>query len=493
MPDRDDQMTGHDDDILDQPVRVDAAGIDILGTQTAQVAVTLPLTDDDDGLDDDVIADETVPAAEPVVIATLEDTGEFSPVRTSDLDIHDAEIEPPVNEEPPVAVVRAPEPATVTATTRVRVPVAAAEPVASPAPAAPTVATRSEPTVATRSEPTPVSPVDATPAPVTLAARRVDQEESKRESADLLTADRLLETDRLPRREPEGAWPNLVYTLSGGRVRLGDSRRSRERRALDERIAAPLDGGARFVAVLSRKGGVGKTTVTALLGMALADARDDRVIALDANPDRGTLAERVGRPSGKTVRDLASQAAPIHGFNEISAIVARDDTRLDVLASDTDPHVSEAFDDADYREVAALAAHYYSIVLTDTGTGIVHSVMDATLEAADALVIVSGLSVDEARLASETLTWLETNGYTALARSAVVVLNASRPGAPLVRLDELEEHFRSRVRQVVRVPYDARIATGSAISFRDLQPATRAAARQLAAVAVEGLRVAAAS
>jgi MinD-like ATPase involved in chromosome partitioning or flagellar assembly len=482
MPDRDDQMTGHDDDILDQPVRVDAAGIDILGTQTAQVAVTLPVADDDDGIDDDVVADETVPVAEPVVIATLEESGEFSPARTSDLDIHDAEIEPAEAEQPPASVVRAPEPV---AAPTARVRVTSPEPVAAPASAAPATTTRSESAS--------FAPADAAPAPVTLAARRVDQEESKRESADLLTADRLLETDRLPKREPEGAWPNLVYALSGGRVRLGDSRRSRERRELDARIAAPLDGGARFVAVLSRKGGVGKTTVTALLGMALADARDDRVIALDANPDRGTLAERVGRPSGKTVRDLATNAAPIHGFNEISAIVARDDTRLDVLASDTDPHVSEAFDDADYREVAALAAHYYSIVLTDTGTGIVHSVMDATLEAADALVIVSGLSVDEARLASETLTWLETNGYTTLARSAVVVLNASRPGAPLVRLDELEEHFRSRVRQVVRMPYDARIATGSAISFRDLQPATRAAARQLAAVAVEGLRVAAAS
>ncbi|GAB3153263.1 hypothetical protein GCM10027058_21610 [Microbacterium neimengense] len=479
-------MTGHDDDILDQPVRVDAAGIDILGTQTAQVAVTLPVADDD-GIDDDVVADEAVPVAEPVVIATLEDTGEFTPVRTSDLDIQDAEIEPPAAGEPQAPAARAPEPVA-PPTTRVRVPVTATDGVAPLAPAA-----TAAPAAATRSESASIAPVDAAPAPVTLAARRVDQEESRRESADLLTADRLLETDRLPKREPEGAWPSLVYTLSGGRVRLGDSRRSRQRRELDQRIAAPLDGGARFVAVLSRKGGVGKTTVTALLGMALADARDDRVIALDANPDRGTLAERVGRPSGKTVRDLATHAAPIHGFNEISAVVARDDTRLDVLASDTDPHVSEAFDDADYREVAALAAHYYSIVLTDTGTGIVHSVMDATLEAADALVIVSGLSVDEARLASETLTWLETNGYTDLARSAVVVLNASRPGAPLVRLDELEQHFRSRVRQVVRVPYDARIATGSAISFRDLQPATRAAARQLAAVAVEGLRVAAAS
>jgi MinD-like ATPase involved in chromosome partitioning or flagellar assembly len=57
-----------------------------------------------------------------------------------------------------------------------------------------------------------------------------------------------------------------------------------------------------------------------------------------------------------------------------------------------------------------------------------------------------------------------------------------------VRQDELEGHFRTRVRTVVRIPYDAHIAAGSAISFRDLQPATRLAARDLAASVVEGLR-----
>ena len=123
-----------------------------------------------------------------------------------------------------------------------------------------------------------------------------------------------------------------------------------------------------------------------------------------------------------------------------------------MLASDADPRVSEAFSDRDYLDVASLAAHYYSIVLTDTGTGIVHSVMGATLDLADQLVIVSGLSVDEARLASETLTWLETNGYADQVRSAIVVLNAARPGTPLVRPEELESHFRTRVRNVVRMP-----------------------------------------
>nr|WP_246383165.1 MinD/ParA family protein [Microbacterium proteolyticum] len=328
-----------------------------------------------------------------------------------------------------------------------------------------------------------------TPAPeVTLTSKRIGQIDDARESSDLLTADRLLDPRQISKPEPEGLWQQLVYSVSGHRINLGDGRRARDRKDLDQRIAAPLTGGARFVPVLSRKGGVGKTTVTSLLGMALADARDDRIIAVDANPDRGTLADRVGRPNGRTVRDLVRAHDEVAGYHDVSSIVARDATRLDVLASDADPRVSEAFSDDDYRRVADVAAHYYSIVLTDTGTGIVHSVMGATLELAHTVVIVAGLSVDEARLASETLTWLETNGYSARVRDAVVVLNNSRPGTPLVRESELEAHFRSRVRTVIRMPYDARIAAGSAITFRDLQPSTRQAARELAAAVVEGLR-----
>ncbi|QIG41337.1 MinD/ParA family protein [Microbacterium sp. 4R-513] len=323
---------------------------------------------------------------------------------------------------------------------------------------------------------------------VALTSKRLGEFEPGRESADLLTADRLLDPHQVIKPEPEGAWQHFVYSITGRRVNLGDGKRARARKELDRRISAALGQGARFVPVLSRKGGVGKTTITTLLGMALADARDDRIIAIDANPDRGTLAERIARQNGKTVRDLARARGEISGYAGISSIVARDDTRLDVLASDADPRIAEAFNDRDYHDVASIAAHYYSIVLTDTGTGIVHSVMQATLDLADQLVIVSGLSVDEARLASETLTWLETNGYAEQVRGAVVVLNNARPGTPLVRPEELETHFKSRVRAVVRVPYDPHIAAGSAITFRDLRPETRLAARELAASVVEGLR-----
>jgi MinD-like ATPase involved in chromosome partitioning or flagellar assembly len=309
------------------------------------------------------------------------------------------------------------------------------------------------------------------------------------ESAAMLTAERLLEPRGKKRQAPEGRWPSFVYAISFHAVNLGDSAKVRARKAVEARIDKQFEGSARFVPVLTRKGGVGKTTITTLMGMAMSDVREDRVIAIDANPDRGTLAERINKQTRATVRDMVTRAPSIHGFTDFSTLVSRDETRLDIIASDTDPLLSEAFDENDYNVVADLTERYYSIVLTDCGTGIVHSVMRATLQRADSIVIVSGGSVDEARLASETLTWLEANGYGDLVRNAVVALNTSTQGTNLVKLEEIEAHFRSRVREIVRVPYDPHLAAGSVVNYHELRELTRDAARELAALVIDGLPV----
>ena len=308
------------------------------------------------------------------------------------------------------------------------------------------------------------------------------------EPAAMLTADRLIDTSKRFRPAPEAGFRRFLYFISGKTINLGDSLAVRERRALNARIGAPLPNGTMFVPVLTRKGGVGKTTVTTLLGMALSLNREDRVVAIDANPDRGTLAERVSKNTRFTVRDVVNRAAAIDGFSDFSTMVSRDETRLDVLASDNDPMLSEAFNEGDYNVVADMAARYYSIVLTDCGTGIVHSVMRPTLQRANGLVIVSGGSVDEARLASETLTWLEANDYGDLVRNAVVALNTATQATQLVKLDEIEAHFKSRVRAVVRIPYDPSLAAGSVIKFADLKKDTQQAARELAALVVDSLQ-----
>jgi MinD-like ATPase involved in chromosome partitioning or flagellar assembly len=256
---------------------------------------------------------------------------------------------------------------------------------------------------------------------------------------------------------------------------------------MDRRIAIPFEQSTRFVPVLTRKGGVGKTTVTTLLAMAMAEVREDRVLAIDANPDRGTLAERVNRSTGATVRDVVNLAAGIKSFTDFAELVSKDRTRLHVLASDTDPLLAEAFDEDDYNVVADQAAKYYSVVLTDCGTGVVHSVMRPTLQRANGLVVVSGGSVDEARLASETITWLESNGHEEIAKQTVVALNTATQGTNVVKLDEIERHFLSRVRDVVRIPYDPNLAAGSIIDWAGISPYTKDAARELAALVIEGM------
>jgi MinD-like ATPase involved in chromosome partitioning or flagellar assembly len=307
------------------------------------------------------------------------------------------------------------------------------------------------------------------------------------EPAAMLTADRLLDASAKFRPAPESGWRKLAYYLSLKLWNPGDSPKVKARKAMDARIGAVLEGGAKFIPVLTRKGGVGKTTISTLLGMAMAQVREDRVIAIDANPDRGTLAERVSKSTRFTVRDVVNRAASIDGFSEFSNMVSRDETRLDVLASDADPMLSEAFDEGDYNVVADMAARYYSVVITDCGTGIVHSVMRPTLQRANALVIISGGSVDEARLASETLTWLEANGYGELVRNSVVALNTATQATQLVKLDEIEQHFRTRVRSVIRIPYDPALAAGSVIKFNELKKPTRDAARELASEVVSSI------
>lgn len=307
------------------------------------------------------------------------------------------------------------------------------------------------------------------------------------EPAGMLTADRLLDDKARDKKIPEGGWQRFIYAITFHLVNLGDSKKATARKELDARIRKDLGNQAKFVPVLTRKGGVGKTTVTTLIGMAMSLAREDRVIAIDANPDRGTLAERVKKTTDKTVRDVVMKASGITGFTTFSELVSRDKSRLDVLASDTDPMISQAFDEGDYNVVADIAARYYSLVLTDCGTGIVHSVMKAVLQRANGLVVVSGGSIDEARLASETLTWLEVNGFGDLVQNSVVALNTATFGTELVKLDEIESHFRTRVRAVVRIPYDPKLAAGSEVNFSQLHPATQQAARELAGLVIDGL------
>ena len=195
---------------------------------------------------------------------------------------------------------------------------------------------------------------------------------------------------------------------------------------LNAQVQRPLHGCYR-IALLSLKGGVGKTTITATLGATFASIRGDRVVAVDANPDRGTLSQKVPLETPATVRHLLRDAEGIERYSDVRGYTSQGPSRLEVLASESDPAVSEAFSSDDYIRTLEVLERFYSLVLTDCGTGLLHSAMSAVLDKADVLVVISSGSVDGARSASATLDWLDAHGHQDLVRNSIAVINAVRP------------------------------------------------------------------
>jgi MinD-like ATPase involved in chromosome partitioning or flagellar assembly len=278
----------------------------------------------------------------------------------------------------------------------------------------------------------------------------------------------------------------MVYQLSGGRLRPPPGPAERARHELRARISAPVAGCQR-IAVVSLKGGVGKTTTTACLGAIFAEHRGDRVVAVDANPDPGTLGYRIHRDTSRTAKDLLANVDRLERYADVRAYASQTDLRLEVIASEADPGRTEAFGEDDYRELAAVLERFYSLVLTDCGPGLLHSAMRAILSTSDQLIVVAAPSLDGARSASLTLDWLDKHGYGQLAGSSVVVINAVRERG-LVDVDKLTEHFARRCRAVVRVPYDRHLETGAEIVLDELALATHRAYLQLAAAVADGFK-----
>ncbi|WP_156752965.1 MinD/ParA family protein [Mycobacterium sp. 1245801.1] len=285
---------------------------------------------------------------------------------------------------------------------------------------------------------------------------------------------------------PRQGWRKMVHRLTAGKLNPGESAAESLLQALTDRINQPVPG-SYSIAVLSLKGGVGKTTTTFALGATFASLRGDRVIAVDANPDFGTLARRGPNQSRSTVRNLLLEPEILR-YPEMRRHTSQSTSRLEILASERDPAISEAFSEGDYRAVHRILDRFYNIILMDCGTGLTHSATRGVLGVADALVVVASPAIDSARSALATLDWLQYHGYAHLVPDASVVLSSARPGAMPINVEQLTQRFQSQVRSIFVVPYDHHLAAGGEITLELLNRKTRGAYMQLAASVADGFR-----
>ncbi|WP_264933140.1 MinD/ParA family protein, partial [Streptomyces sp. A012304] len=292
-----------------------------------------------------------------------------------------------------------------------------------------------------------------------------------------LSSDRLLNNKK---QKPKSSRP----AAGGSRFKLGGKKEEAERQRKLELIRTPVLSCYR-IAVISLKGGVGKTTTTTALGSTLATERQDKILAIDANPDAGTLGRRVRRETGATIRDLVQAIPYLNSYMDIRRFTSQAPSGLEIIANDVDPAVSTTFNDEDYRRAIDVLGKQYPIILTDSGTGLLYSAMRGVLDLADQLIIISTPSVDGASSASTTLDWLSAHGYAELVSRSLTVISGVRETGKMIKVEDIVSHFETRCRGVVVVPFDEHLAAGAEVDLDMMRPKVREAYFTLAAMVAE--------
>lgn len=364
--------------------------------------------------------------------------------------------------------------------------------VPSPVPAAAPARPAAQPATAQPATPPATSRRGAVPAepstPPSNTTRQAAKLAADAPVSDFITSPGSFVREQKPR--PKGGFRGALFALTGGAINLGPGPRQREEDELGRRISRQLQGSYN-TAVLSLKGGIGKTSTTVGVGLTLAEFRGDAPCAIDANPDSGDLVERAlgegiyQQSSPRTITDLLKNIDSVDSLTALARYMHHAG-RLHLIAGEQDPEVSDSLTAAEYLRIRKLISGYYSVALTDCGTGVTHNAMSGILQSADNLVIAAGYAVSGAKRARSTLQWLASHGYEDLARNAIVVITDKDEVSSRVDKDAIEEHLAGICRQLIAVPHDRGVADGDLVTLDVLKPETRRAYKEIAAAIVDG-------
>lgn len=301
-----------------------------------------------------------------------------------------------------------------------------------------------------RGIPDPLRPAERRPLPEIDPAQHERQVRHVQQRATMSRSDIYSRPMRAGRPIPDGsiprAWTSLKYSVAG-------EQRRREW-AVDEQLlrAQPLSR-PNTISVISPKGGVGKTTISFVLGNLLASQLRLRVIAIDANPDFGTLASLAddGRQSPRSLGDLLADHDQISSPAELHPYVSRLSSGLHLLGAPADAEVMAQMTPGLYGRLLDVLEHYYEVLILDLGTGITDPIAQFAVQRADQSVVIT------------TPEWITSAGVLGALRylqleEGTLVLNqaATRRGGAARQV--IEETFaRYAVATRATIPYDQRL------------------------------------
>ncbi len=289
--------------------------------------------------------------------------------------------------------------------------------------------------------------------------------------------------------------PRLAHAL--GRPQRGESVARRTGRSIrkltgsaaqdvaeETRIARELQQPVttgRVVAVTSIRGGVGKSTIAALLGRTFNHYRHDPVLTLEADAALGTLPVRMGADSVRwAAADLARILNPAMQLTDVTGyLVPVSDGGW--LLPGSQGRVGAPLDIRTYRTVTLALRRYFAVTVVDCET-LPGEVARTAMDTAHARVVVAPMTAEGVNGTRQVLDWLGQLPHSALS-STVVALTANSPDVTLDRATAVA-HLKESGVHVVTVPYDRHLAQGGPIRTALLGQETRAAAITLAAEAM---------
>ncbi|GAA3788356.1 hypothetical protein GCM10022403_023520 [Streptomyces coacervatus] len=254
-----------------------------------------------------------------------------------------------------------------------------------------------------------------------------------------------------------------------------------EETRIGRELQQPVTTG-RVIAVTSIRGGVGKTTVAALLARTFNHYRHDPVLALEADAALGTLPVRLGAESVRwSCTELAHILTPSMQLTDITGYLVPV-TDGGWLLPASQGRLGPPLDIRTYRTVTLALRRYFSITLVDCET-LPGEVARTAMDTAHARVVVAPLTAEGVGGTRIVLDWLAQLPHDALA-STVVALTSGTPDLNL-NLKTATAHLRETGVTIVHLPYDRHLAAGGPIRTQLLGSATRRAATQLAAQALQ--------
>lgn len=209
------------------------------------------------------------------------------------------------------------------------------------------------------------------------------------------------------------------------------------------------------VAMISNKGGVGKSTLSVNIGVALAKKYPGEVLLVDTSLQMGVCAPMLNLNPETTLFDAYEQRKRLDS-TLIEQLATPHDSGLLMLAAPRDPIAAADIDDQCVAQVLNLARRTFRFVVVDTFPLFDQTIMSVLDVASRAYVVLDNV-VPTVLSAVQLLSLLDNLQYSRDRVRVIVNRHQQLPGNPLI--DDVARSLRMDVDHVI--PYDKRVITSA--------------------------------